>query len=74
MEETFGLEITITSTAPVTNLEFDISEVAGQEDALHLGRPAVQWGAAFRHSHTASSRPAEGSPVLCWNSHCIALH
>ena len=46
---------TITSTNPVTNIEFEISEVFGHEDAIHFGFPTVEFGDAFRFSNASSS-------------------
>ena len=53
--KTFGLEVTITNTNPMTNLEFDISEIAGNIadiDALDFGKPDVKFGSAYQFSDT----------------------
>ena len=54
-ESTRGLEFTITNTNPMTNLEFDISEMLGHVDAFHFGKPIVKFGAAYQFSDTEPS-------------------
>ena len=49
-ESTFGLELNITNTNPMTNLEFDISESKGHVDAFHFGKPVVEFGEAYQFS------------------------
>ena len=57
-QDTFNIEFEITNTNPVTHLEFDISEMLGDADALSFGFPSVEFGEAYRHDHV------EGSPGL----------
>jgi hypothetical protein len=49
-EQTFGLVLNITNTNPMTNLEFDISEILGHDDAIHFGKPDVKFGPAYQFS------------------------
>ena len=49
-QETFGLVFNITNTNPMTNLEFDISEILGDEDAFNFGKPHVKFGPAYQFS------------------------
>ena len=53
--ETHFLVATITSTNPVTNIEFEISEIFGHEDAIHFGFPQLEFGAGFRFSNSWSA-------------------
>ena len=50
--ETHFFVATITSTNPVTNIEFEIAEVFGHEDAIHFGFPRVEFGEGFRFSNS----------------------
>ena len=83
--KTFILEINITNTNPVTNLDFDISEMQGHHDAFHFGKPAVLFGAAYINDDPLETENYEGKlmhlePVLtssgklfcccCW---CISF-
>ena len=56
--ETFFFVATIISTNPATNLEFEISELLGDDESLSFGRPHVTFGSAFRFSK-AWPDPAE---------------
>jgi hypothetical protein len=53
-DETFGLVFNITNTNPMTNLEFDISEILGDEDAFNFGKPHVKFGTAYQFSDPIS--------------------
>lgn len=48
--ETKLFEAYIISTNPATNLEFEISELLGDDESLSFGRPSVKFGSAFRFS------------------------
>ena len=50
-DQTIGLVFNITSTNPMTNMEFEISEIEGHVDAFHFGTPVVHFGAAYEFSN-----------------------
>ena len=49
-QETVAFVFNITNTNPMTNLEFEISDVGGDVDAFHFGIPVVKFGAAYKFS------------------------
>ena len=66
-KETFGLVVNITSTNPMTNMMFVISEANGDVDSIHFGKPIVEFGKAFRFSdskercvHLSEKRSSSG--------------
>ena len=70
---------TITTTNPVTNIEFEISEVFGHLDAIHFGYPTVEFGDAFRFSNSWSTESETSNgrlhhmPVIASNSGVIIV-
>jgi hypothetical protein len=61
VQDTFNLEVNITNTNPVTNLEFDIGEMLGHLDALSFGVPSVSFGSAYDRDNTKNTlEDAEG--------------
>jgi hypothetical protein len=63
VQDTINVEIKIINTNPVTNLEFDISEILGDLDAISFGKPSVVFGDAYRHDETLDSGEQEGKLV-----------
>ena len=62
-QETFNVVFEITNTNPVTHLEFDISEMLGDADALSFGVPAVVFGEAYRHDDIEETPYAEAKLI-----------
>ena len=62
-QETFNIVFEITNTNPVTHLEFDISEMLGDVDALSFGLPSVVFGEAYRHDGIEESPYSEGKLI-----------
>ena len=63
VDESFIIEFVITNTNPVTNLEFDIGEMLGHGDAVTFGKPAVSFGAAYRHDDPVDTAEFEGKLI-----------
>ena len=62
-QETFNVVFEITNTNPVTHLEFDISEMLGDVDALSFGIPSVVFGEAYRHDNIEETPYSEGKLI-----------
>ena len=62
-QETFNIVFEITNTNPVTHLEFDISEMLGDADALSFGLPSVVFGEAYRHDDIEETPYSEGKLI-----------
>ena len=60
---TFNLEIKIVNTNPVTNLEFDISEILGHQDCLSFGKPGVTFGKAYVHDDPYDTQVNKGKLI-----------
>ena len=60
---TFNLEIKIVNTNPVTNLEFDISEILGHQDVLSFGKPGVTFGNAYAHDDPYDTQENKGKLI-----------
>lgn len=63
-QETFNIVLEIMNTNPATHLEFDISEMLGDADALSFGIPSVVFGEAYRHDEIKESPYSEGKLIL----------
>ena len=62
-QETFNVVLEITNTNPVTHLEFDISEMLGDADALSFGIPSVVFGEAYRHDDIEETQYSDGKLI-----------
>ena len=60
---TFNLVIKIVNTNPVTNLEFDISEILGNQDMLSFGKPGVTFGNAYVHDDPDDTQENKGKLI-----------